>query len=278
MNGTPETPTASKRRRRVRSLRLLSQAPPSIPPPPDPKKVFLSSTQRDLDAYRDAAAQTITRIDWHPVRPSEQGTIHAGPMLKRCTEDIARCDLFVLIIGYRYGWVPRAEDGGHGEKSVTMLEHEFWKIREKLCGQWPAIVLMASNDDRFLADNENEELRARQLLFRTSVRRETTVHPFRYLPPTDPGHGEAIREFAMTLQDQLVQAKDRMAERTRVQALRAQAEAQKHVRAMQEHVEHLQHQLAAAQSELAHMQEHQPGNALALLTVGGLIGAGLAKR
>lgn len=204
--------------------------------------------------------------------------MHAGPMLKRCTEDIGRCNLFVLIVGYRYGWVPRTEDGGDGEKSITLMEYEFWKLRERLCGQWPAIVLMASNDDRYLSDNETEELRARQVLFRTSVRRETTVHPFRYLPPADPGHGEAIREFAMMLRDQLVQAKDRMAEQTRVQALRAQAEAQKHVKAMQQHVEHVQQQLVAAQAELTRMRDHQPGNALALLTVGGLIGAGLTKK
>jgi Domain of unknown function (DUF4062) len=272
-----EQPKA-KRRRLTRSSKLLIQASPSVPPPPDPKKVFVSSTQKDLDAYRNAAAEAITRIDWHPVRPSEHGTVHAGPMLKRCTEEIGRCDLFVLIVGYRYGWVPRTQDGGNGEQSITLMEYECWKLREQLCGQWPAIVLMASNDDRFLSDNETDELRARQVLFRTSVRRETTVHPFRYLSPADPGHEEAVREFAMTLRDQLVQAKDRMAEQTRVQALRAQAEAQKHVKAMQQHLEHVQQQLVAAQAELTRMREHQPGNALALLTVGGLIGAGLTNR
>lgn len=272
-------PVRTRKRRRAPFLGLsATSTPAALPPPPDPKKVFVSSTQNDLEPYREAVAQAITRIDWHPIRPSEQGTVHAGPMLKRCTEEIGRCHLFVLLVGYRFGWVPRAQDGGSGDKSITMMEYEFWKLRERLCGQWPAIVFMASNDDRYFSDNETEELRARQVLFRTAVRRETTVRPFRYLPPEEAGHTDAIRDLSLAVRDQLVQAKDRLAEQTRRQALRVQAEAQKQVKAMQQYVEQVQQELAAAQAELTRMQEHQPGNALALLTVGGLLGAGLAKR
>lgn len=267
-----------RRSRRRASKRLYSPTVTQLAPPPDPKKVFVSSTKLDLEPYRDAAALAIISIDWHPVRPTEQGTIHAGPMLKRCVEEVSRSNLFVLILGYRYGWAPRPQDGGNGERSITMIEYEFWKVRERLCGQWPAIVFMATNDDRYLSENDSEELRARQVLFRAAVSRETTVHPFRFLRPDETGHADSIREFVRSLREQLVQAKDRIAERTRVQALRKQAEAQRHVEQMQHRVAQLQEQLSAAQAELSHMRAHQPASAIALLTVGGLIGAGLASR
>lgn len=114
-------------------------------------------------------------------------------MLKRCMEDIAQSDLFVLVIGYRYGWIPTTADGGDGEKSITIREYEFWKLLERLCGQWPAIVFMASNNDCFLDDNGDQELAARQLLFRARLQRETTIHRFHYLPDSDSGQNPGAR-------------------------------------------------------------------------------------
>ena len=98
-------------------------------------------------------------MDWHPIRPSEQGSLHAGPTLLRCLEDIGRSDVFVLLAGYRFGSIPLKENGGDGQRSITELEYNYWKLRVSLCSMWPAIVLMAENDDRFFALNETEELR-----------------------------------------------------------------------------------------------------------------------
>lgn len=263
---------------RKRTLkRRASTVIKSLPPPSDPKKVFVSSTQMDLSPFREAAADVITRIDWHPVRPAEQGSLHAGPILRRCVEDIQRSDFFVLLVGYRYGSVPRKENGGDGHKSVTELEYMHWKLRETFCSMWPAIVFMADNDDQLLALNETEESRGKQILFRARLKLETAVHGFRFVPTGNPAHSDAIREFKICLKDQLLQAKDRIAEQTKMQALRAQAAAQKHVIEAQNQVQALQHELAAAQAQLQHLRDHQPANMAALVGIGGLIGYGIAR-
>jgi len=80
-------------------------------------KVYVSSTIADLKAERQAV------FDWlagakhqyvHSYRPDSETVPDS------CRADVDECDLYVLILGHRYGWQP---DFGNAERlSITHLE------------------------------------------------------------------------------------------------------------------------------------------------------------
>lgn len=86
--------------------------------PPPAYRIFISSTFIDMIPYREALQAAITNCDAvaygmerfvpAPIRP-----------LDRCYEEIAGSQIFVLLIGHRYGEI----DGETG-KSYTELEYE----------------------------------------------------------------------------------------------------------------------------------------------------------
>src|SRR6516225_10062239 len=95
-------------------------------------RVYVSSTIADLEAERQAV------IDWlvaaqhqvvHSYRPSSE-TVRDG-----CLDDVDTCDLYVLILGHRYGFQP---PGGNREQlSITQLEFR----RAGQCGK-PRVALL----------------------------------------------------------------------------------------------------------------------------------------
>src|SRR5215471_15843132 len=80
-------------------------------------KVYVSSTIADLDAERQAV------IDWlvaaqhqvvHSYRPN------SDTVRDSCLDDVDTCDLYVLILGHRYGFQP--SEGNPERLSITHLE------------------------------------------------------------------------------------------------------------------------------------------------------------
>lgn len=83
------------------------------------KKVFLSSTARDLKEYREAAYRAIEGLDgYHCVRMEDFGAQDDGSD-EFCRSKVDECDLFVGIVGHLYGSCP---DGC--EKSYTEREYD----------------------------------------------------------------------------------------------------------------------------------------------------------
>ena len=67
--------------------------------------VFISSTYYDLKHIRSSIGQFVTSLGYEPIL-SEQGNIAyspASPLDESCYSSAQKCDLFVLIIGGRYG-------------------------------------------------------------------------------------------------------------------------------------------------------------------------------
>ena len=54
---------------------------------------------------------------------------HFGAMpeatVEACYKRLVTCNLVILIVAWRQGWVPAKEQGGNGEDSVTALELQF---------------------------------------------------------------------------------------------------------------------------------------------------------
>lgn len=80
--------------------------------------VYISSTQKDLSLHRLAAVDTLRRsgLDTNNM---ELYTARDVKPLDMCLQHVRECDLYVLLMGYRYGSRPRGE-----ERSFTELEFE----------------------------------------------------------------------------------------------------------------------------------------------------------
>lgn len=81
-------------------------------------RVFVSSTYEDMENYRDAAISALTSMDILPVG-MEQFVSSPDKSLDVCLSEVRRCQLFISIIGMRYGSVD--EETG---KSYSQLEYE----------------------------------------------------------------------------------------------------------------------------------------------------------
>ena len=85
---------------------------------PSPLRVFVSSTYEDMITYREAVREALTNIEQLPVG-MEQFVSSSDKSLDVCLSEVRRCQLFISIIGMRYGNV----DDETG-KSYSELEYE----------------------------------------------------------------------------------------------------------------------------------------------------------
>lgn len=100
------------------------------------KKVFLSSTARDLAEYREAVAQAINRLDDHKcVRMEDFGSRDVAPD-DYCRQRVGECDIYVGLFGHLYGSVPNGET-----RSFTEREYEA-----ALACKMPRLLFLADED------------------------------------------------------------------------------------------------------------------------------------
>ena len=88
-------------------------------------KIYISATQRDLQRHRQAVLTILRRMGHQPMGMEEYVAEGMRP-LHRCLEDVAACDAYVGIIGWRYGHVP-AEFGAGATASSPPGDTEIGK-------------------------------------------------------------------------------------------------------------------------------------------------------
>ncbi len=84
--------------------------------------VFISATKEDLESYRQAARDAAIKAGFYPDM-MEDFPAGGKPSLKTCLEKVKPCDVLVVIVAHRYGWIPR-ERSNKAQKSITWLECE----------------------------------------------------------------------------------------------------------------------------------------------------------
>jgi hypothetical protein len=132
-------------------------------------KVYVSSTIVDLKQERQAV------VDW--LRAARHQAVDSylpdsETVRDSCLDDVGTCDLYVLILGHRYGFQPA--DGNPEGLSITHLEFR----RAGQCGI-PRIALVRTGiPDVRLSDMENPERAALVLAFRDEVAREVRLAEF----------------------------------------------------------------------------------------------------
>ena len=83
------------------------------------RRVFLSSTGADLHAYREAAFLRLQKLDgWKCIRMEDFGA-RDWDVDTFCREQVKACDLFIGIIGHRFGGGPKGS-----RESYTQREHQ----------------------------------------------------------------------------------------------------------------------------------------------------------
>jgi hypothetical protein len=83
-------------------------------------KVYLSSTFRDLREHRAAVDRTLRRMG-HDVIGMEQYAAEGSRPVERCKRDVEAADSYLLILGWRYGYVPT--ELNPEELSITEIEY-----------------------------------------------------------------------------------------------------------------------------------------------------------
>ncbi|MBF0534312.1 MAG: tetratricopeptide repeat protein [Nitrospirae bacterium] len=81
------------------------------------KKVYVSSTIDDLKKHRAAVIKELEKIQTDPIFMENYVSDDKRPVDK-CLADVSRCDIYVGIFAWRYGFIPP----GYG-KSITELEY-----------------------------------------------------------------------------------------------------------------------------------------------------------
>src|ERR1035437_4193873 len=89
---------------------------------PAPCRVMLSSTLRDLTAYRDAVLAAMPSYDMLPVAMEYDAALSAEDLISASLKKVELSDAYVGIIGYRYGQIPICAERNPQKLSLTELE------------------------------------------------------------------------------------------------------------------------------------------------------------
>ncbi|WP_341720540.1 HEAT repeat domain-containing protein [Micromonospora sp. FIMYZ51] len=104
-------------------------------------KVYISATQKDLLEYRAAVHAVARRLEIEDVAMEAYGA-DVRPPLDRCLADVRRCDLYIGLFAWRYGFRPPGQ-----ESSITELEY-----REALAAGKPCLVFLLAEETPWPVD------------------------------------------------------------------------------------------------------------------------------
>ena len=151
--------------------------------------VYLSSTVDDLKAERDAAVDVMRRhaLVMDSYRPAEDGVVAT------CTADVRKCQLYVGIIGHRYGFVP--EPGGEEDpdaKSISELEYEACRSEAPYIDR---LIFIRTNSDDAFRDSENRPATMDRIKkFRNRANDEQQPYKFKDLADFREALTNAVRD------------------------------------------------------------------------------------
>lgn len=84
-------------------------------------KVYISSTYQDLIDHRAAVDRTLRRMG-HDVIGMEQYIAEGSKPVDRCKADVQASDIYVIIVAWRFGYVPGRAASPVDPRSITEIE------------------------------------------------------------------------------------------------------------------------------------------------------------
>jgi hypothetical protein len=132
-------------------------------------KIYLSSTILDLKPERRAVLELLRAMRHQSV---DSYLPDSDTVRDSCLDDVDSCDVYVLILGHRYGFQPEAENPGR--LSITHLEF----LRAGESGIPRVALLRSSIPDIRLSDLEDSQRSPLVLNFRADVQKEVRAAEF----------------------------------------------------------------------------------------------------
>lgn len=124
------------------------------------RKVFLSSTARDLGEYREAVYREINRLEDYKCVWMEDFGARDREADEFCRQKVGECNIFVGIVGHCYGSCPKGSD-----KSYTEREYDV-----AVAADMPRLMFFAPEDFPVPANRiESSRKRNKQRAFRRRV-------------------------------------------------------------------------------------------------------------
>lgn len=144
--------------------------------------VFLSSVALGLEPYREAVRKAINGLDGYKCVGMEDFGARHGTPYSVCLAKVRECDIFVGIVGHRYGSI--APETG---KSFSESEYDAAVTSGK-----PRLMFLAPEEFPVPANLiESDELREKQANFRARVSKEYAVAFF------EEGQGEMLARLVI---------------------------------------------------------------------------------
>jgi hypothetical protein len=84
-------------------------------------RVFISYTAEDLADHAGVVADVVRRLEWVALDHRDWGA-SGQPSASECKRRVLSCDMLVVLVAHRYGWVPSKDEGGDNITSITRLE------------------------------------------------------------------------------------------------------------------------------------------------------------
>lgn len=120
-----------------------------------PLRVFISSTMLDVANERADVARKLRHFNFEPV--NAEGLMPDGTgSWARIEAEIRTCDIFVLVLGESYGWIP--DSGPKSEFGLSVTELEFEEARRQ---ELPILVFIKRLSDRAPRDDRRDAFRKR---------------------------------------------------------------------------------------------------------------------
>lgn len=140
-----------------------------------PESVYISSTFEDLKKFRQAVINCIVSLgDYYKPVSMEFYDAEDVHFVKKCQSDVEVCNIYILILGKRYGYIPKGFT-----KSITELEYE----RAVLCKEKgkPMEILVFNVGDlcnTYTYDEKDERFSDYQQEFLDDVKEKLSPKPF----------------------------------------------------------------------------------------------------
>jgi hypothetical protein len=148
-------------------------------------KVYISSTYRDLKEHRSQLIDFFQKFPDLFSLVSMEGYVASDiTPIQKCLDDVASCELYILVLAQRYGFI--SEDAAINPGGLSVTEMEYRCALEG--GQRKILIFLADEKAEFEKDtdtNGNISSAHQQKLqaFKTFVRNKHLTHPEGFFSP-----------------------------------------------------------------------------------------------
>lgn len=155
-------------------------------------RVFISSTMDDLGNERRAVVAQLKNLNVEPVY-AESFSPNGSTSWERIKEEVKDCQILVLLLGERYGWVPDEGPGSREKRSVTHME--------ALLARELGLIVLPFFKDLSISSTVNDESKARD-----KFRKEVSSWDKGYFRQTFKWADDLAESVAKAVSEALTQA------------------------------------------------------------------------